>query len=174
MAAAFIVQDPDEPTETANAYISVDFFKQYCLDRGYTYTAADAVIQTAIVKATDFMDVRWTYSGLRYYNEQSTECPRQQVMNSAGYWVSGLPLSFQQACAEYAFLALTQSLMPNPTLDESNLMVQSSLKEIGGAVTKSTTFLGGGKYAWPKYPLADRLVRRSELVANSGGEIARG
>ncbi|RPJ39854.1 MAG: hypothetical protein EHM35_01215 [Planctomycetaceae bacterium] len=174
MAAAFIVQDPDTPTSDANAYIAVAFFTQYCLDRGYAYTATDAQIKAAIVKATDYIDSRWRFAGLKYAEDQSTECPRQEVYNTAGYYVSGFPLAFQQACAEYTFIALTQSLMPNPTSDESNRMVKAFAKEIGGAITKHVEYLGGGKYQWPQYPLADKMMGRSELIANRGGELARG
>ncbi|MCK9569018.1 hypothetical protein M0R72_08760 [Candidatus Pacearchaeota archaeon] len=175
MAAQFVVQDPDVPTADANAYISVAFFRQYCEDRGYTLTALDAAIQVAIVKATDFMDTRWTYAGLKYAEDQSTECPRQGVINSAGYWVSGFPLAFQQACAEYSRAALSADLMPSPTVDDSRLKVKEISKSVGGAVSKRIVFMGGGgHYQWPTYPLADRMMRRSELVASSRGEIARG
>ena len=173
MAAAFIVQDEDTPTADANAYISVEFFKQYCLDRGYTYTAADGVIQTAIVKATDYIDARWRFAGLKYDESQSTEAPRQEVTNEAGYWISGFPLAFQQACAEYAFAALTQTLMPSPTSDDSYRAVKSFSKAVG-PISKSVEYVGSGKYQWPQYPLADKMMRRSELVANVGGELARG
>lgn len=170
----FVVQDEDTPTSTANAYISVAEFQDYHSNRNNTYSATESQIEVAIIKATDYVDARWTFAGLRYSEDQSTECPRQEVINEAGYWVSGLPMAFKQAVAEYALLALTQELMPNPTSDESNRKVQSYSKEIGGAISKSVTYIGGGQYQWPQYPLADKMMRRSELIANRGGELARG
>lgn len=51
----------------ANAYIYVSEFEKYCLSRGYTIpaTATDQTIQQAIVQATDYLDHRYNYAGIK-------------------------------------------------------------------------------------------------------------
>ena len=175
MAAEFIVQDVDSPTDDANAYIEVEFFEQYCLDRGYTYTATDEEIQVAIVKATDYIDARWKFKGQRKQSYQSTECPRARVFSpTTGHYIDDLPLRFKEACAEYAFLALTQSLMPNPSQDASGRVVVEVEKTLPDGIGQRYKYGGGGTaYLWPQYPLADRKMRSTEMLT-SGGGIVRG
>ena len=175
MAAEFIVQDVDSPTDDANAYIEVEFFEQYCLDRGYTYTATDEQIQVAIVKATDYADARWTFKGRRKLADQSTECPRAQVYSTkTGHYIDDLPLRFMEAVAEYALLALTEDLMPNPTQDASGRVILEVEKTLPDGIGQRYKFGGGGtSYLWPQYPLADRKMRSSEMTT-SEGRIVRG
>ena len=175
MAAEFIVQDADDPTDDANAYIDTTFFKQYCTDRGYTYTATDDAIKLAIVKATDYIDARWKFKGQRKQSYQSTECPRARVFSpTTGHYIDDLPLRFQEACAEYALLAITQDLMPNPTQDASGRVVTMLSQTLPDGIGKTVQYGGGGtSYMWPQYPLADRKIRSSELIT-AGGRIVRG
>jgi hypothetical protein len=171
----FIVQDGETPTSTANAYISVAEFQEYHANRGNTYSATESEIEVAIIQATDYADARWTYAGMKWYMDQSTECPRQNVYdpNNGGFWVTGIPATMKQAIAEYAFIALTSTLMPNPTRDDSGKKLSGFTKKVD-VLTTSRQFLGGGHYEWPQYPLADRMMRRSGLIANTGGELVRG
>lgn len=175
MAAEFVVQDVDDPTDDANAYIEVSLFKQYCLDRGYTYTATDAQIQEAIVKATDYIDARWTFKGQRKHSYQSTECPRARVVSpTTGHYIDDLPLRFLEACAEYALLALSQDLMPNPSQDASGRVITALSQTLPDGIGRSFEFGGGGTaYMWPQYPLADRKMRSSEMLT-TGGRVVRG
>jgi len=181
MAFVFEVQDPDVPTETANAYVSVADFKDYCDGRGYDYTTpaySDADIQGAIVRATDYMDVRWTYAGLRYDDDQSTECPRKYVYNKAGNSVDGLPLNLKQACCEYAKIDLIDGLELAPNAVDNTVPGQLTYlrTRVEGAVEKEqhfNSFSGyGGKY--PSWPLADKFMLRTELLESTRRTLGRG
>lgn len=63
------------PTETvvgarnvANAYCSADFFFQYALSRGYTFPQSPIDnIETAIVQATDYIDQRYRFKGIKLF-----------------------------------------------------------------------------------------------------------
>jgi hypothetical protein len=113
MADSLIVaQDPDNPTDDANAYIDLDFFQAYCDLVGYDYSSyTDAQQEQSIIRATIFMDARWSYAGYKLDDDQSTECPRQEVYDSRGMWVQGLPTPLLNACAEYAWAGLGRSSM---------------------------------------------------------------
>lgn len=51
--------------EAANAYITVIELKRYLASRGYDTTASDALLQTSIVQATDYLDQRYSYKGVK-------------------------------------------------------------------------------------------------------------
>lgn len=182
MAFVFEVQDEDVPTDTANAYVSVADFKDYCDGRGYDYTTpayTDTQIQNAIVRATDYMDGRWTFAGYRYDDDQSTECPRRDVWNKAGTtYLDYFPLHLIQACCEYAKIDLIdgKSLMPNSVDNTVPGQLTYLRTRVEGAVEKEqhfNSFKGyGGKY--PSWPLPDKMMRQSGLVGSSRRTLGRG
>lgn len=100
----------------ANAYVDVGTFKQYFDDRGMTaqYTGfTTAQIQVAIVLATDYVDRRWfnRFLGVRLNSTQSTQWPRDNVVDDLGNPVEGIPLVLKKAISEYALRALTTVLL---------------------------------------------------------------
>jgi hypothetical protein len=177
---AFEVQDPDVPTETANAYISVAYFKAYADDRGINYSAkTDTDIEQAIVRATDYMDGRWTYAGNRYDDDQSTEVPRRNVWNKDGtIYLDYFPIPFEDACAEYTKIDLIDglSLMPNAVDNTVPGQLTYLRTRVEGAVEKEqhfNSFKGyGGKY--PSWPLPDKMMQRTGLLASSRRTLGRG
>jgi len=174
---AFVVQDPDAPLSTANAYISVVVFKAYHDDRGGSYSSSsDTEIEEAIVRATDYMDSRWTFAGDREDVDQSTECPRSGVYDPrTGFTVDPFPAELEEACAEYAMSALASSLYAAPNLDTSGLKVKMSRKKVA-VLEKETEYFQGGSNsnAWLGYPVADGKMKKTRLLASTRRTLGRG
>lgn len=174
---AFIVQDPDNPTSDANAYVSVADFKSYHDDRGQSYgTATDEEIEQAIVRATDYMDGRWTFAGTRWDSDQSTECPRAGVIDpnvSEDWYIAGIPVEIIEACSEYALIALNAALSSAPTRDESGARVTYRRTRVEGAVEKEVRFDAAAIFRDPVYPVADAKMRKSGLVSTPRHRLRR-
>jgi len=173
---AFVVQDPDEPSWDANAYIEVQEFKDYHDDRGNGYTASDTEIERAIVRATDYIDSRWTFAGSRWDADQSTECPRSGVYDpNTGYELYGFPDELKEACAEYALLALTGTLYASPDVDATGRPVKSTRKK-ADVLEKEVEYFGPGgsnKVFWKSYPIADGKMKKTRLLASTRRTLGR-
>ena len=170
---AFVVQDPDAPKADAVAYIAVQTFKDYHDERGNTYTAQDTEIEQAIVRATDYIDSRWTFAGSRDDADQSTECPRSGVYDpNTGLTLDPYPAELEEACAEYAMSALAGSLYPTPNVDATGLRVKMTRKK-ADVLEKQTEYFqsGSAKRAWP---VADGKMKKTRLLASTRRTLGRG
>lgn len=175
---AFVVQDPDAPKTDANGYITVQEFKDYHDDRGNGYTATDTEIEQAIVRATDYIDARWTFAGSREDADQSTECPRSGVYDPDTSWeVDGYPDELKEACAEYAMsTADGTSLYASSNVDTTGRAVKSVRKK-ADVLEKETEYFGptsSNKVFWKSYPVADGKMKRTRLLAPNRRTLGRG
>lgn len=96
----------------ANALCSVTFFRDYHTDRGRTGvdvgTIADAVVQSLIIRATDYLVKRFGESlkGQRSTETQELPFPRKNItIDGRDFASDAVPLGIQQAIAEYALRA---------------------------------------------------------------------
>lgn len=171
---AFIVQDDNGGVAGANAYITVEEFKAYHADRGQDVSNFDdEAIAAGIVRATDYLDTRFTFLGQRLRGrDQTTEWPRMNVYDRDRRYVNGIPVEVKEATAEYALRALTQELNPDPERDPSGRPVHSKSEQVG-PISESVTYAYGGAYTMPAYPAADQKLVRAGLV-RSGGTLLRG
>lgn len=166
----FEVQDPDEPTETANAYVTVAEFKSYCNGRGIDYSSKlDVEIEQAIVRATDYTDGRWIYEGLKYDDDQSTEVPRSEVFNKAGYSIDDIPAVFKLGVCEYTQIDLIQglTLMPN-SQDNTQAGALSYERRKADVVETERHWSTNKGFQQAKWPLADKYIHRSGLLGQQG------
>ena len=173
---SFIVQDPDAPKTDATAYIAVQAFKDYHDDRGNTYTAIDTDIEKAIVRATDYMDSRWTFAGSRQDADQSTECPRSGVYDpNTSLLVNQYPSELEEACAEYSMSALAGSLYPSSNVDSTGLQVKMTKKK-ADVLEKETEYFqtGGSSSAKRAWPVADGKMKKTRLLASTRRTLGRG
>lgn len=173
---SFIVQDPDAPSEDANGYITLQYFKDYHDDRGNAYTASDTEIEQAIVRATDYMDSRWTFAGSRQDADQSTECPRSGVYDpNSGLSVDPYPEELEEACAEYSLSALESTLHPSPNVDSTGLQVKKTRKK-ADVLEKETEYFqsGGASSAKKAWPVADGKMKKTRLLASTRRTLGRG
>jgi hypothetical protein len=172
---AFEVQSPTAPTTTANAYIAVQTFKDYHDDRGNVYTASDTEIEDAIVRATDYIDARWTFAGYRNDLDQSTECPRSGVLDErTGYWVDEYPPELEEACAEYAMSALAGSLYPSPNVDATGRAVKKTRNKAAVLEKETEYFNASQAQTWTAYPLGDAKMVRTKLLMSRRRTLGRG
>ena len=165
---AFTLQT-QPPTAGANAYVSVADFRAYHTDRGRDVleaTYADSAVQTAIVRATQYLDVRFEYVGYRYAADQSTEWPRTAAYDNRGDRLNGIPTPVVQATCEYAYRALTDELLADPARDDYGKAVKSKSEGVG-PIRESVEYVEYGGFEMPAYPMADRLLTSRGLV--SGG-----
>lgn len=163
---AFTVQT-DTPTAGANAYIAEAFFREYHEDRGTDTTDYDqSAVEAAIIKATQYLDVRFEYVGRRIVSDQSTEWPRNSAWNSRGDLVTGIPLRVKQATAEYALRALTSSLLADPDRDGTGRAVKSTSETVG-PISERIEYADFKGFELPAYPLADQLLISYGLVADT-------
>lgn len=173
---ALIVQDNTGSVAGANAYITVAEFNAYHDDRGGDYSGAaadDEAIEAAIVRATDYLDQRFTFVGKkRRGRDQTTEWPRSDARDRDQHYVNDIPPEVKEACAEYALRALAAELNPDPERNASGVAVLSKSEAVG-PISESVTFVGGAVFQMPKYPAADQKLVRAGLV-RSGGTLLRG
>lgn len=171
---AIIVQNIDGTAVGANAYITVQEFKDYHADRGADTSAFDdEAIEAAIVRATDYLDQRFNFVGKkRLGRDQTTEWPRTDAWDRDRYYINDIPPEVKEACAEYALRALAAELNPDPERNASGVAVLSKSEAVG-PISESVTFVGGAVFQMPKYPAADQKLVRAGLV-RSGGTLLRG
>lgn len=169
----FLAQDDYGSVTSANSYDSIAAFKAYHTDRGNDYSAfLDADIEIAMIKATDYLDVRFRYIGERYQGrEQSTEWPRKGARDRWGNTVSGIPTEVKEATFEYALRALSGVLVGDPSRDATGGQVKSKAEAVG-PISSSVAYALDGAFSMPVYPLADRKLKTAGLVV-TGGDLRR-
>lgn len=170
---ALIVQNDQGTVPGANAYISVQEFKDYHDARGNSYAGqTDQQIETGIVRATDYLDGRFRFVGKPLYGrDQTTAWPRSDAWDCSRRYVTGIPREVKDATAEYALRALAADLLPDPIRDPSGAPVLSKSETVG-PISESVTYVGGSVFVMPKYPAADSKLVRACLVI-SGGNVVR-
>lgn len=155
----------------ANAYITVQEFRDHHADRGRDMTSlVDAQVQVSVVRATDYLDKRFSrrYRGVRLQKTQGLEWPRLDAYDDDDFLladVDEIPRQLKKACAEYALRAFIYGeLAPDPLraapaqdlsdpqdVTQSSSVVSGLLKSISqsieGAVSESKTFLTSGELA---------------------------
>lgn len=190
----------------ANAYLTVLEFTKYHTSRGNAVpTVTDAVIQGAIVQATDYLDQKYRYSGIKRLQSlgnavidanaafleswltpytlnnvsyltpsvstQSTEWPRQGVVDFNGDTVNGIPKAVKAACAELAIRVLNGTkLQPDydPNLVGNGGIASSITKKLGPLETVISYDTRTGLGFFASFPIVDRMLSRAGLL-NSGG-----
>lgn len=106
----------------AESYVSVLFCDTYNAERGNTGWAALTTDQKEqnLRKATEYMDGYYSFSGYRTKTTQALEWPRYEAERNYtatdDFWESDeVPAPVERACAELAFMSITQDLSPNLT-----------------------------------------------------------
>lgn len=163
---AFIVQSDSGTVANANAYISVDEFKSYHDDRGRDYSDyATGDLEKAIVRATDYIDERWSFQGEKLNSTQSTSWPRRGVYVD-DLLVTGVPDDVKEACAEYAFITADGTeLDPAPAVDARGQLVQRKREKVG-PLEEETEYISGAVVAAPSFPVGDRKL--ADLILRAG------
>lgn len=152
----------------AQSYLSVADADAYFSDRGVSaWSGVDAVKASALISATEYIDIRWgkfLKGILEFKDTQALLFPRINLYDDQGRHITGIPDRLERATAEYALIALTSVLMPNPEIQASgNILVESS--ETVGPISETKKYQQGFITARP-YPKADSLM--SVFIIGSG------
>jgi len=170
---AFTTQNDSGSIDSANAYITVAFFKTYHKDRGNVFSAGTGAIEDAVIKATDYVDARFRYVGDRTRRAQRTQWPRLGAHDRSEDLVQGIPFEIQEATADLALIALTNTLDPTPTRDDTGRAVESKREKVG-PIEEETTYANGGiSLNRPEYPVADNKIILAGLTVR-GTILKRG
>lgn len=153
----FTVEDGTTVTD-ANAYIDVEFFRDWHSMRGVPQAITDTgdfeteKVQRAIVKATDFVDKRFgdKYVGFRRHvndETQSLEWPRLDAFDSGGNFIGThtIPKVLKRAVAEYALIALmVNDLLPVPAPSFNAVNIQTGETSVaqGGLLQRERVVVG--------------------------------
>lgn len=165
-----VVEDGTGKTD-ANGYISTAYADTYFADRGVTtWTGTDDVKGQAIIKATDYIETRWTgqFLGRLEFPDapQALSFPRLGLYDKEGRVIEGMPVSLQKATAEYALRALSSSLFLEPTVETNGQRVQRSRDKVGPIEEEREYVQGAAVSTLRPFPAADRLIYQLVTSAN--------
>ena len=163
---AFTVED-GTIVAGANSYATLAFADAYFLERAVAgWAGADDVKQAALVRATDYIEQRFSerFIGAAVEDTQSLSWPR---VDAGDYAENEIPVKLQRATCEYALRALTAALAPDPAVDESGASVVTVRKKLG-PLEKTFQVLDTGKPDLIRaYPAADMIIGPLLLPAAS-------
>jgi len=117
----------------------------------------------------------YALNGVSYLTQsttkQSTEWPRQGVVDFSGDTVNGIPKAVKAACAELAIRVINGTVLQpdyDPGLVGAGGIVSSVTKKVGPLETVFAydTKMGLGFFA--SFPIVDRMLRQAGLL-NAGG-----
>lgn len=174
MAAQFTPED-GTGLANANAYVALAFADQYFLDRAITtWTGVDDVKQSAIVRATDYVEGRFgaKFLGCKFSETQALFFPTfsGKIDDMTGAKIPDImPVNLLKAICEYAMRALSVTLAPDPVTDATGQRVHATVEQVG-PIQESITYADGGTiYIFKPYPAADMLLKG--LYRNTGGTL---
>jgi hypothetical protein len=173
---AIVVED-GTGLANSNSYGSFAGYVAYWTDRGAVPAEAQAVIEANLVKATDYLGIRFTWKGEKLTAAQALDWPRACAygMPTADYPcgvpLEGVPLEVVRATYELGKRAIAGELAPDPTVDASGQTVVSSRDKVGPLETERT-FNGGAGGTWvKKFPAVDSLLRW--VIVTTSGRVYR-
>lgn len=173
---AFTPQDNDATVDGANSYVGVAAVRAYWLDRGIDLAQyTDAQVQSAAVKATDYLDARHRWVGYQLRRLQGTQWPRGGVSS----FLRGIPPALANATCALAQRALAgKTLLPDPTVDASGQRVLEKTTKVGPIETQlkySGALPVGSAETVPQFPEVTLALKAAGLVGSfNSGEIGRG
>lgn len=163
-----IVTEDGTGKSDAQSYLSLADADAYFTARGIAaWTGANSTKEAALIAATEYIDIRWgdlLKGSLEFTDTQALLFPRLNVYDNDGRALTGIPQRLERATAEYALISLSQSLMPNPTIESSGKVVTEESEETGPI--KETKKYHSGYLTKRPYPKADALM--ACFIAGSG------
>lgn len=158
---AFTVED-GTGVAGANSYVTLAYADTYFADRAVTdWVASDGKKQSALIKATDYIETRWSkrFKGNRQFDTQELSFPRYRLYDSEGKLVEGIPTALKKATCEYALRALSADLLPDPVLTDNGQQIAVKREKIGPIEEETQYQVGGSPAVLRPYPAADRLLQ---------------
>ncbi len=146
----------------SESYASVADATAYATARGLTdWTGADAVKESALRNATQYLDATYRFKGNRVSEHQALMWPRSGVVFD-GYTLAydAIPAMLKTACIELAIKAISGSLIVDP---DSQYVTDVQVGPIKKSMSAPQN--GGQK----TYSLIDSLLR--DLIAGGSGSV---
>tara|TARA_R110000824_G_scaffold21496_13_gene80093 strand:- start:2061 stop:2612 length:552 start_codon:yes stop_codon:yes gene_type:complete len=165
----------------ANSYISLADTSTYHALRGNEEwadaTESDQVV--ALVRATDYVESRWTFTGTPFTTTQALGFPMETIyLNNRGADVSEtVPVEIEEATAEYALLVLGTGVALvdlSPAVDQTDPNAIEYFREKIGSLEEETHYdTKRGTKITLAYPTADKIIKASGYLAGgrTGGAI---
>lgn len=173
-----IVVEDGSGLANANSYASHAGYVAYWTERGAVPAEAQAVIEAALIKATDYLGIRFTWKGIRSTSSQALDWPRLCAYGMptaeypCGVPLEGVPLEVERATYEYAKRALAAPLAPDPTVSATGVALTRTKRKVGPIETEDEfTGSSASSTTFKPYPAADNLLRW--LVVTSSGRVWR-
>jgi hypothetical protein len=152
---AFLVED-GTGLSASNSYATVAEYKAYLDDRGVTYAGlVNSDIEKLLIKATDYIDQRFTFIGQRSGSDQALSWPRDFAYDDLGNTLDPVPTELKYATIEYANRARTTSLWLTPATDTVGIV--KTKKTVVGPIEKTTDYISGPSTV-QAYPPADHYL----------------
>jgi hypothetical protein len=166
---AFVAED-GTGLANANSYATVAYADAYFTDRGITaWTGLNAVKEGALIRATDYIEGRFSFKWEPFSEDQALHFPVQDCDDEDT--AAEMPDKLLKATCEYALRALTGQLAPDPEVDDRGYRVVSKTEKVG-PLEESTTYAEGGVLQrFRPYPAADILLRG---LVNNSKRVIRG
>lgn len=157
---------------TANSYISVTDADSYIANFGNSSTwtgATEAEKQEALRIGTQYLDLKYSFRGVKYTKEQALAFPRAGVCDDDGYSVLSdeVPEAIKRACVEAALRHLAGDSLLG--YQENPGTIKRERSKV--AVIEEEIEYMGGKSQVPRYPKIDALLRG---LINDGYTVMRG
>ena len=158
----------------ANSYVSTATVDAYFVDRGNTaWTGTTAVKEAAVLRAMDYLEWSYVWKAQRLTDDQPLQWPRTfypiDTWNRA-ISINVVPPAIIKATCELSLRALAGDLFP----DTAGPRVQSESSSIGGAISKSRTYAGGGGFSNQKrFPMVDAILARYASGGSTGVRASR-
>lgn len=175
IASDLVVED-GTGLATANTYISLADASTYHALRGNEVWAdaseSDQVI--ALVRATDYVETRWTFTGAPFTTTQALSFPMAATyLNNRGADVSeSVPAEIAEATAEYALsvLGTGEAIVDlSPAVDQTEPNSVTYKREKVGTLEEETRFdTARGIKITLSYPTADKIIKSSGFLAGGG------
>ena len=91
----------------SNSYVSVAFADDYFTSRGVSeWTALETTAkESALIRATDFVDNCFEWKGQKGTYEQALQFPRKNLTDKSGYSVVDIPTVLKQAVCEASLIS---------------------------------------------------------------------
>lgn len=162
---AFVLED-GTGLSNSNGYVSAADFVIYHTDRGRDLIDPDTAvqytddkIQQAIIVSSDFIDMKFMFKGVRSLVTQNMEFPRVSAYYDDGAAILAVPTQVTECISELAFRQLSSDIAPDPTWDDSNMVVIKKKDQVEDLIEEREYINSGFPIDFRAYPFAEARLK---------------